>query len=143
MAWLANIIQNRIFRWGITLIWTAFLTVLLLQPEVQQIIPTGIPPAPPTLEREIFFTIAHLAFFGLTAVLWSFALSKDLPLPMTLLIAALFLLSYGFVSELAQGNVAGRSPQIGDMLANATGICLGLGFFYWAMKKYPANIMLR
>lgn len=135
MAWIRNLGKNRFLRWGLALAWTFFLTVLLLQPEVNQIIPTGIAPAPPSFEREALFTVAHLICFSLTALLWGFALSKDVPLTMSLVIAAVFLLSYGFVTELAQGNVAGRSPQLGDIVANITGIVIGLSLFYCGMVK--------
>jgi VanZ family protein len=126
--------NNRFIRWTLAITWTLCLTVLLLQPELNPVIPTGIQPAPPSLEREILFTIAHLIFFGITALLWSFALKKDLALAMALLIAGLFLVSYGFVTELAQGTVAGRTPQISDILANTTGICIGLALFRWGIN---------
>lgn len=140
MTSLLRFANNRFIRWGIALAWTLYLTILLLQPELQQLIPTGIPPAPPSLEREIFFTVMHLFFFGTTAVLWCFALEKELAPTMALLIAAIFLLSFGFVTELAQGTVAGRTPQMGDMLANITGVCLGLALFRWgtSLKWFQA-----
>jgi VanZ family protein len=130
-----SFVNNRILRWAFALVWTFYLTVLLLQPEMQPIIPTGIQPAPPSFEREILFTIAHLIFFSLTAIFWCLALEKELSLSMALLIAAIFLCSYSFVTELAQATVPGRSPQIGDMLANLTGICIGLALFRWYGRK--------
>lgn len=123
--------NNRILRWVLALSWTFYLTVLLLQPEMNPVIPTGIPTAPPSFEREILFTIAHLIFFGLTALFWCLALEKELSPTMALLIAALFLCSYGFVTELAQATVPGRSPQLGDILANITGIGIGLALYRW------------
>jgi VanZ family protein len=135
MNTLIAFVNHRFIRWGIALAWTLYLTILLLQPELQPILPTGLPPAPPSLEREIFYTSMHLLFFGITAVLWCFALEKDLSLVMVMLIAALFLVSFGFVTELAQGTVAGRTPQVSDMLANITGVCLGLALFRWGTRQ--------
>jgi VanZ family protein len=131
MKTLLNLANNRFIRWGLALAWTLYLTILLLQPELHPIIPTGIPTAPPSFEREVFFTVVHLVFFGITAVLWAFALEKEMSLTMALLIVAIFLLSYGFVIELAQGTVQGRSPQIWDILADIVGVSLGLALFRW------------
>ena len=135
MNTLLRFANHRFTRWGLALAWTLYLTILLLQPELQPIIPTGLQPAPPSFEREVFYTSIHLLFFGITAVLWCFALEKDLSPMMVLLIAALFLVSYGFVTELAQGTVPGRTPQVGDMLANITGVCLGLALFRWGTSQ--------
>lgn len=136
MNFIISIANNRFLRWGFVLAWTLFLTVLLIQPSAQQIIPTGIPEAPPSFEREVFFTCIHLLFFGFTAVLWCFALEKELLPTMTLLIAAIVLLSYGFVMEYAQGTIPGRTPQWNDIVANITGVVLGLAFFHWQTKQH-------
>jgi VanZ family protein len=129
MQTILSFANNRFLRWGLALVWTFYLTVLLLQPELKPIIPTGIPSAPPSLEREIEFTIAHLIFFSLTAIFWCRALETELSLTMTLLLAVIFLFSYSFVTELAQSTVPGRTVQIGDVLANITGISIGLALF--------------
>lgn len=40
-------------RYLIALAWTIYLCILLVQPEQQPLIPTTLPPGPPSFEREL------------------------------------------------------------------------------------------
>jgi VanZ family protein len=135
MSWTLPFFDSRSLRWATTLLWTIFLTILLLQPETQSIIPTGIQPAPPSIERELFFSTIHLIMFGITAFLWCLALETYFELRLTLVSVGLFIISYGFVTELAQGMIPGRAPQIWDMIANAIGVMIGIAV-YWHWQKF-------
>lgn len=134
MSWILPLYDSRAIRWTITLFWTVFLTILLVQPETQPIIPTGIQPAPPSLIREVLFSIVHLIMFGITSFLWCIALESYFDLRLTLLSVALFIISYGFVTELAQGMSPGRTSQIWDIIANVIGNMIGITL-YWRWQK--------
>lgn len=132
MIQLSTLFTGRIFRWAITITWTIFLSILLLQPENQPIIPTGVQPAPPSLSREILFSSVHIIAMSLTALLWCFAFNiRDSTFGVVSLI--IVLVSYGLVVEYLQGSVPGRTAQWWDMLANSMGI--GLGFWLWYRLK--------
>jgi VanZ family protein len=135
MARILPILDSQVLHWIVTLLWTIFLTILLLQPEAQPIIPTGIPPAPPSFERELFFSSLHFLFFGITALLWCISISNYFELPLTLLSVALFIASYGLVTEFAQMMIPGRGTQIWDMAANILGVMLGIAVYRWWQKK--------
>lgn len=125
MRYFDMVFKNKTLHWFIAIAWTIFLSILLLQPESQTIIPTGIQPAPPSLKREILFSTVHLVTMGFTAIIWCFALGirkKDYPL----IALVMMLVSYGLSVEYLQGFVAGRTAQWWDMLANIIGISLGI-----------------
>lgn len=135
MFWILQILEARPIRWIVTIAWMIFLTILLVQPETQQVIPTGIPPAPPSFKRELLFTCAHLAFFSITGLLWCFALEAYFEQRLTMISVALFILSYGFVTEMAQNIAPGRTPQITDMAANLIGGLMGIAVYHWWKNK--------
>lgn len=134
------------FRWLITLVWTIFLTVILVQPENQPLIPTGVQPGPPSWQRELYFSSLHLLFFGLTSALWSWALYKHLSLLQSVCVAVVLVFCLGLVTELAQGRIPGRSPQLIDMLANGIGALFGAWIFYrWLadfVQRWTAQIVV-
>ena len=139
MSQILPIIDSRILRWAVTLAWTAFLTILLVQPEAQPVIPTGVQPAPPSFERELFFSSIHLIFFCITATLWCFSLESYFDLRLTMISVILFITSYGFVTEMAQGLIPGRAPQVWDIIANLLGGIIGIAIYRWLQQKYSLS----
>lgn len=105
--------------------WTVILSILLLQPENQPVIPTGIQPAPPSLKREIIFSSLHLLTFGMTALLWCFSVKPDKNSKVLLLLLTGLLLVFGLCVEYLQSSIPGRTAQWWDMLANSIGIVGG------------------
>lgn len=138
MQTIIKIINSWPVRWAVTLLWTAVLVIILVQPENQPIINTGVQPAPPTLEREIAFTSLHVVSFFITTSLWIWTLTgfphSDAPHQGKLWVAVSIALSIGFVTEGLQSNVPGRALQLTDFIANGCGVAFALGVTHWLRK---------
>lgn len=134
MATILPLIQNRPLRWIIALCWTAFMAVLLVQPENQPIISTGIPPAPPTLGRELLFTAGHLIGFSVTCALWFWAWFGHLNLVNSLLMSITITVVFGSITEYLQAYSPERSPSLFDFLANCAG-ALFVAYIIWKKQS--------
>lgn len=134
MATVLHLIQNRPLRWICAIIWTAFISILLVQPEGDPLIYTGIPPAPPTLERELLFTSAHLIAFGVTCAVWFWAWFGHLRLTTSLLMGIVFAIAIGSITEYLQTYSPDRHPSIIDFLANCIGT-LTIAYFIWKKQS--------
>ena len=130
MAIILKLVQNRPLRWIITLSWTVFISIILVQPEQQPVIQTGIPPGPNTLEREIFFTTLHLIAFGTTCIVWFWALFGHFNLARSLVLAIVIAIIVGSVTEYLQIYAPDRHPSFIDFFANWTGALL-MAYFIW------------
>ena len=126
-------------RWLIALAWLVILTILLLQPIENPIIPTGVKPAPPSFIRELYFSTAHGIIFSITAVIWTWTLNKHFSLRKAAWIAVIGLFFYGICTEYAQSLTPGRAPQRIDILANLIGASIGA----WLLYPRMAEIMRR
>ena len=135
MELMKRIVNYPPVRWLIAIIPTMLLTVLLLQPENQPIIPTGVQPAPPSLGREILFSTMHVLTFAFTAWLWCFALNITADSKPQLIILVICLLAYGLSVEYLQSSVPGRTAQWWDMLANSIGIISACFIWIWFQKR--------
>jgi VanZ family protein len=125
-----------VFRWMLAPAATALLVVLLLQPEPQPIINTGIPPGPPSLARDLFFITGHILWFALLVVLWRWTLSMRFHPFSALLLAILIALVVGTSTEFAQKFVPGRGATLVDLLANYVGIGLAvIGVRYYGARR--------
>jgi hypothetical protein len=129
-----HILQFRPVRWIIAITWTIFISIVLVQPENQPLINTGIPPGPNTLERELVFTTLHLIAFSTTCAVWFWAWFGHLILKHSLLIAISIALTLGGVTEYLQSFSPDRYPSVGDLLANASGALL-MARFIWSRQQ--------
>ena len=118
--------NSKLLPFIIATIWTVILSIILLQPENQPMIPTGVQPAPPSLKREIIFSSLHLLTFGLTALLWCFSVKPDKQSKILLAMLMILLITFGLVVEYLQSSIPGRTAQWWDMLANSIGIIGGI-----------------
>lgn len=118
-------------RLGITLTYTITLFVILVQPAAQPVIPTGIPLAPPSIERELFFSTLHIIGFGLLTTLWFWAFDAILPTTQAIISAALIALAIGFLTEYLQTLVPDRGFQVIDLGANMIGISIAA----WVIRR--------
>jgi VanZ family protein len=123
-----------ILRWTLAPLVTILLVVLLLQPDQQPIINTGIPPGPPSLARDLFFITGHILWFALLVVLWRWMLTMRFHSSSALLLAILIALVVGTSTEFAQKFVPGRGATVVDLLANFVGI----GFAVIGVRHYEA-----
>lgn len=130
MASVLSVIQLRTVRWIMVIVWTIFISILLIQPESQPLIDTGIPPGPSTLEREIVFTTAHLIAFGITCALWFWAWFGHLSLPKSLLLGIVCAILIGSVTEYLQSYSPDRHPSWIDFFANCTGAII-MAYVIW------------
>lgn len=135
MIFLQKLKRNPFLLYLIAMIWTIVLSIILLQPENQPIIPTGVQPAPPSLEREIFFSSLHIITFTLTAIIWCFALKPNLDSRGLLISFVITMLAYGLTVEYLQSTIPGRNAQWWDMLANCIGIACGLMLWLWYQSR--------
>lgn len=135
MELMKKIVNHSVVRWLSAIIWTIILSVLLLQPENQAVIPKVVQPAPPSLKRELFFSSIHLLTFGFTAFLWCFALDIKADSKRNLFIIGMMLLSFGLSVEYLQSSIPGRSSQWWDMLANSIGIIGACAIWLWFQKQ--------
>jgi VanZ family protein len=126
-----NFISNLYIRWAMALGWTILLIILLVQPAEQPLVNTGIPPAPPSIERELAFTIGHIFTFTLLAGTWYWALIQHTSYTRAMWILAFVILLLGGVTEWAQGFVANRNSGWGDFFANCIGLLLVILFVRW------------
>jgi len=114
----------------IALVYTLLLFIILVQPEAQPVIPTGIPPGPPSWEREAFFSTLHLLGFGTLAALWWWVWEAVKP-QYALLAAAGIAITVGMVTEGLQSFVPDRGVQLIDIGANLMGVLIALMLIRW------------
>lgn len=130
MQAILNIFDFWLMRWSITLGWTAVLVIILVQPEAQPIVNTGVQPAPPSFQRELAFVTLHIVSFCLTTLLWIWAVRQS-PLWGALSVALLI----GIVTEFLQALAPGRTPQLIDFLANGLGVLVAfLSWRFWHQR---------
>jgi len=134
MTSVMSVIKIPIVRWILVIIWTIFISIILVQPESDQLIDTGIPPGPPTLEREIVFTSAHLISFGITCALWFWAWFGHLSFPKSLLLGIIFAIVIGSITEYLQSYSPDRHSSWLDFIANCTGALL-MARFIWRKQE--------
>jgi VanZ family protein len=138
MAFIGSVIKiSPPIRWTVVILWTIFISILLIQPEQNQLINTGIPPGPNTLEREILFTSIHFISFGITCALWFWAWFGHLNFSKSLLLAIGFAIVIGSVTEYLQSYSPDRYPSWIDFFANCTGTLL-MGYIIWR-KQHIIN----
>lgn len=119
IARLIPLLQHPAVRRVLVILYSALLTVLLIQPSSQPIIGAPAPPGPPDLAREILLTCGHIVTFALLTCLWTWTFASRLPLKRALLLAVGVGLALGVVTELAQTLVADRQASWWDIGVNS------------------------
>ena len=122
----------RYWRYVLALIYTVFVTILLLQSSSEPLIGPPAPPGPPSLRREILLTTGHLSVFALLTFIWWWALMPILSSARALYLTVRFCLVFGIVTELAQTFSIHRSVSVIDAGANITSVLLTA----WAISAY-------
>jgi VanZ family protein len=120
-----------LFRFAPALIWTAFMTIGLLQPSKDPLIGAPPPENYPWL-YEVFLTAMHFAAFTGFSVLWTWALSAAMPAPRALRVTILAALVYGLSTELLQNLVPDRGFQWADIAVNAFAVLAGA----WLTQRF-------
>jgi VanZ family protein len=139
MRTIYNILTTSSMRWLIALSWMLVLTILLLQPIENQVIPTGVRPAPPSFTRELFFSTIHAIIFSFTAIVWTWTLSQHFSIRTAMWMAVIMLVIYGIGTESAQALTPGRSSQAIDIVANVIGATSGA----WILYRWLASAIKR
>ncbi len=116
-----GVLLDAAMPWALAIGWTALLCVLLLQPEQDPLIPTGLPSGPNTPARELAFTLLHLFAFGLTCALWFGALRQRFAFQPSIAMALGIAVVIGCLTEALQSLAPDRYPSWGDLLANWAG----------------------
>jgi VanZ family protein len=117
---LKSILQTQPpLTWQIAaLVYTALLTLLLLQSSSQPIVGPAAPPGPPDLGREILLTSGHIVGFALLVLVWWWALSITSNFSRALVLTVVISLTLGIVTELLQNFVPDRSSSLFDLAVN-------------------------
>ena len=121
MKLIVTFLNNAGARFSIAILWSALLTLFLLQPEADPVIDLGLPQGENTLVRELFFSAMHLVAFGITCFWWFWALHNNLKLRASLLVACLLAIVLGGVTELLQSFTLDRHASWLDLAANIAG----------------------
>ena len=141
MTLLMSVIKMRAIRWLVVIVWTIFISIILVQPEQNPVINTGVQPGPMSLEREILFTSAHLIAFGMTCALWFWAWFGYLNLAKSLLLAIVFAIVIGSITEYLQRFAPDRNSSLFDFLANCIG-ALMMAYFIWRKQDTIKELIL-
>jgi VanZ family protein len=108
---------SRWLRWIVAVVYTAFLTLLLLQSSAHPLV-GPVAPRDQNLLWEILLIIGHIIGFGLLVlVIWS-ALMTGASFRWALIVAVIFACALGFVTEALQSLVPDRSVSLFDLLVN-------------------------
>ncbi|MCL4249469.1 MAG: VanZ family protein [Anaerolineae bacterium] len=126
------VIFGRYWRYVLALVYTVFVSILLLQSSSEPLIGPPAPPGPPSLRREILLTTGHLSVFTLLTFIWWWALLPILSSERALRFSVRFCLVFGIVTELAQTFSIHRSVSVIDAATNITAILLTA----WAISAY-------
>ena len=115
------------------ILWVIISTVLLT-------IPGSAFPKQNWLNKIWFDKWVHIGMFILMVVLWCWAIHKknisNTKLKNRFLLIGLSSLLYGIVMELVQHYfIVNRSFEIGDIIADATGCSIGIGYSRWRLIK--------
>jgi VanZ family protein len=114
---VTDIQRTRYLRWLAAIVYTAALTVLLLQSSAHPLV-GPVAPKDYNLGWEILLTIGHLIGFGLLVLLvWS-ALITAAPFSHALITAVVFACLLGLVTEVLQSMVPDRSVSLFDLAVN-------------------------
>ena len=119
-----------IWRRGLALAYSAFVTLVLLQSSAQPVVGPAAPPGMPSFEREIALMLGHLVAFSLLTWVWVWAFHPRLSLKRALLLAVVIGLTLGFVTEAAQAFVPDRGASWFDVLTNTLAV-LGMAAFIY------------
>ncbi|MCY4537202.1 MAG: VanZ family protein [Chloroflexi bacterium] len=122
--------HHRLLRWTSALVWSIWITILLVQPEADPIINLGLPTGPQTFLRELFFTCLHLLAFAITCALWYWALSASMRTRASLAVACTIALGLGACTEYLQTLSPDRYPSWTDLVANCYGALMA-AWFIW------------
>jgi len=126
LSWL----QQRPLRWAAAIVWSIWITILLIQPEADPIINLGLPTGPQTFLRELFFTCMHLLAFAITCALWQWALSASMQIHASIALACIIAIVLGGCTEYLQTLSPDRYPSWTDLIANCYGSLLA-AWFIW------------
>ena len=121
MQHILKILQHAAARYAIAILWSALLTLFLLQPEADPVIDLGLPSGDNTLSRELFFSTLHLIAFGITCFCWFWALQRNLKIRTSLLGACLIAILLGGATEMLQSFTPDRHASWLDLAANIFG----------------------
>lgn len=111
-----SIFQHPTLRFVYALVWTALVTLLLVQSSSHPVVGPAAPLGQPSLEREILLTSGHIIAFSILTFLWWWALLRISQHPLTMAIVIGLIL--GIVTEWAQSFVPDRSASLFDLATN-------------------------
>lgn len=121
-------------RWVIAIVYTALLTLLLLQSSAQPVV-GPVAPKDQNLLWEILLTLGHIIGFGLLVILvWS-ALLTAAPFRRALITAVIFSCALGLVTEVLQSLVPDRSVSLFDLAVNWM-VSMGVGRYIHMRLHY-------
>ncbi len=113
-----------LYLWLPLAAWMGLIFFLSAQPDL---------PHPETSWVDLLLSSgAHMLLFGVLAALWARALGER---SRSTLVAFFLTALYAFSDELHQAFVPGRHPDLWDLLCDAGGALLGLGWFWLKRRR--------
>lgn len=119
------------FRAVPALIWTAFMTIGLLQPSKEPLIGTP-PPDNYAWTYEVFLTTMHFIIFSGFTILWTWTLSAVMPAPRALRLTIAAAIAFGLSTELLQDMVPDRGFSWPDIAVNTFAALTGA----WLTQRF-------
>ena len=131
-----QVVNNRFSRIAVALVYTALLTLVLIQSSAQPVV-GPVAPREFNLAWEIFLTTGHLVGFSLLVFLiWS-ALATVSPSTRSLIVAVVFACLLGLITEILQTLVPDRSSSLFD-LACDWGVAFVAAYFIYRRARISA-----
>jgi VanZ family protein len=133
---LILIARYPLLRWIAALTFTAFYLLLLFQSQNRPVVTMGIPPGPPSIERELLFAAGHVGMSAVLGVLW-YGVLRLYAAPRPALIAMLVLVVlFGLATEWGQAALtADRGASLLDLSADTLGGCIAAGIVLWWERR--------
>lgn len=129
---LIRLYHSPTIRLLLALLYTALLSVALLQSSSRPVIGQPAPPGPPDLAREIILTTGHLITFTGLTLIWWWALRLVQPHRRAMTVTIIGVAIFGVLTELAQSRVPDRGSSIEDLMANLLAVAVGT----WIIQRY-------
>lgn len=129
---LIRLSHSPTIRLLLALLYTAILSVALLQSSSRPVIGQPAPPGPPDLGREIILTLGHLVTFTGLTLMWWWALRLVQPPRRAMILTIIGVVIFGIMTELAQSYVPDRGSSIEDLMANVLAVAVGT----WIIQRF-------
>jgi VanZ family protein len=127
-------------RWSGALVYTALLTLLLVQSSGHPVVGPAAPPGKASPARELLLTSGHIIGFSLLVVIWWWTLRHAWGERRALLMSLVISFLLGITTEIAQTLVPDRSSSWDDLAVNVlVSLAAALLIVRWRRRFTPSK----